>query len=412
MKPFSIQDACKWSGGTLLQGRGERFVNCVSTDTRTLQPGNLFVALRGEHFDGHDYAAVAAEKGAIAMLCDERFDSAQVPAGLSLIRVEDTLGALHCLAAAYRKTLDLRVVGITGSNGKTSTKEMVAAALGVQFSVQKTEGNLNNHIGVPLTLLSLEESTEIAVIEMGMNHPGEIQPLAEMAAPDIGIVTGIGWVHVEAFDSRDGIAEEKGALIRALSDDGFAVVNGDDPFLERTDHWTKARIVRSGFNAKNSVKLSDMSATEAGTRFKASGAGESVEVSIPLIGAHMAANAGLALAVAQVCGISLAAAATGLKRLELPGGRLKLHQHQRGWILDDTYNASPDSMVAGMDSLELIPGTGRRVALLGAMAELGDYSVQLHHWVGVQAAQKQIDFLGVMGPDAKFYLAGAKSEGM
>ncbi|MEM6884641.1 MAG: UDP-N-acetylmuramoyl-tripeptide--D-alanyl-D-alanine ligase, partial [Verrucomicrobiota bacterium] len=412
MKPFSVLDACNWSGGSLLQGSGERFVNRVSTDTRTLQPGDLFVALRGEHFNGHDYAAAAAQKGAIAMLCDEKFDAAQAPAGLSLICVNDTLTGLQQLASAYRQSLDVRVVGITGSNGKTSTKEMVAAALEVQFDVQKTQGNLNNHIGVPLTLLSLEESTEIAVVEMGMNHPGEIQPLAEMAAPDIGIVTGIGWVHVEAFDSRDGIAEEKGALIRALSDSGTAIVNGDDSLLDRTEAWTKARIIRAGFGESNTIRISEVSATEAGTLFKVAHDGESVEVSIPLFGAHMAANAALALAAAQVCGVSLEAAASGLSQLELPGGRLKLHRHLRGWILDDTYNASPDSIVAGMDSLRLIPGEGRRVALLGAMAELGNHSEQLHRWVGEQAAQKQIDLLGVMGPDANFYLEGAKSEGM
>ncbi|MEM6886442.1 MAG: UDP-N-acetylmuramoyl-tripeptide--D-alanyl-D-alanine ligase [Verrucomicrobiota bacterium] len=412
MKPFSIEDASRWSGGELLRGSSDRFVTHVSSDTRTLQPGDLFVALHGEHFNGHDYAAVAAEKGAIAMLCDQDFDVAEAPAGLSLICVKDTLKGLQHLAAAYRRSLNLRVVGITGSNGKTSTKEMVAAALGVQFNVQKTEGNLNNHIGVPLTLLSLDESTEIAVVEMGMNHPGEIQPLAEMAVPDIGIVTGIGWVHVEAFDSRDGIAEEKGALIRTLSDEGIAVINGDDSFLERTESWTDARIIRAGFGEGNAVRLSDVSANGTGTHFSVSMGDETVEVSIPLFGAHMAANAGLALAVAQACGVPLKDAASGLAQLELPGGRLKLHQRQNGWLLDDTYNASPDSIVAGMGSLGLIPGAGRRVALLGGMAELGEYSVQLHRWVGEQAAQKQIEFLGVMGPDAEFYLEGAQNEGM
>ncbi len=412
MKPFSISNACEWTGGELVRGNGERFINRVSTDTRSIQPGDLFVALRGERFNGHDYAVSAQEQGAIAMLCDTTFAVETAPESLSLIRVPDTLKALQQMAAAYRQTLSLRVVGITGSNGKTSTKEMIAAALSTQFRVQKTDGNLNNHIGVPLTILSLEESTEIAVIEMGMNHRGEIRPLAEMSAPDIGVITGIGWVHVEAFDSRDGIAEEKGALIRALKGDGVAIVNGDDSFLQRTETWTSGKILRVGFNAENQISLDRVSADEKGTRFKVTADGFEVEAMIPLFGAHMAANAGLAMAVALECGIQLGQAIKGLETLELPGGRLKLHRHQKGWLLDDTYNASPDSMVAGMQSLSLIPGSGKKVALLGAMAELGDYSEPLHEWVGEQAVANELALLGVMGPHAEAYLTGARKAGM
>jgi UDP-N-acetylmuramoyl-tripeptide--D-alanyl-D-alanine ligase len=413
MKPISLADAAVWSGGDLMQGSAERFMTRVCSDTRTLQPGDLFVALRGEHFDGHDYATEAAQKGAIAMMCDRDFTSTDVPAALGLIRVEDTLKGLQKLAGTYRKQLDLRVVGITGSNGKTSTKEMVAAALSVKYQVQKTQGNLNNHIGVPLTLLALEEQTEWAVIEMGMNHPGEIRPLAAMGDPDIAVVTGIGWVHIEAFDSREGIAEEKGELIRALKPEGVAVINGDDPLLVPVTQWTDAKIIRTGFGDQNNFRVTDVTANESGTQFSVcQGGGNRVAVSIPLFGAHMASNAALALAVAAECGVPLESAANGLKNLELPGGRLKLHAHAAGWLLDDTYNASPDSMVAGMDSLALLPGSGRKVALLGSMGELGAFSQELHEWVGEQAAKRQFDLLGAIGPFAEAYIKGARDAGM
>lgn len=410
MKPFSLEKVCSWTGGDLLCGKQERYVNRISTDTRTLQPGDLFIALRGEQFDGHDYSAQAAEKGAIAMLCDEQFDEATAPETLALIQVSDTLLGLQRLAASYRKELDVKVVGITGSNGKTSTKEMLAAVLGVKYRVQKTKGNLNNHIGVPLTLLSLEETTEIAITEMGMNHPGEIRPLAEIAKPDIAVVTGIGWAHIEAFESRSDIAEEKGELVRALDAEGIAVINGDDEFLKKTELWTEAKIVRSGFDPQNDVVISDVHTDSAGMQFTAVIESEELNVSIPVFGRHMAANAGLALAVAHTLGVPLESSKVGLENLDLPGGRLKLRSRARGWVLDDSYNASPDSIAAGVESLDLLPGNGRKVVLLGAMAELGDHSVQLHQWVGERVAANGVEIMGVMGPNAEHYIAGAEKE--
>ncbi|MEM6821144.1 MAG: UDP-N-acetylmuramoyl-tripeptide--D-alanyl-D-alanine ligase [Verrucomicrobiota bacterium] len=413
MKPISLTEVASYSGGQLVRGNGERNVTRVSTDTRDIRPGDLFVALKGDKFDGHDYASVAAEKGALAMIAEQSFDDSGVSEDFALILVQDTLVGLQQLAKGYRASLPTKIIAVTGSNGKTSTKEMIAAALSADFNIHKTPGNLNNHIGVPLTLLGLEEKTDWAVMEVGMNHPGEIGPLANLIMPDITVVTGIGWVHVEAFDSREAIAEEKGDLVRSLSKSGLAVLNGEDPFLKPAKDWTEAELVRVGREDHCEFQIGNIQLTGDGTEFSLTyGQRNNLSVKIPFFGSHMVSNAGLAACAAIKAGATPEAVENGLGAVELPGGRLKLSRWEEGWLLDDTYNASPDSMVAGMDSLCLLQGGGRRVALLGSMAELGSYSENLHHWVGKEAVDKGMELIAAIGPFAEEYRKGALEAGL
>lgn len=412
MKPLPIQQVAHWCGGELVSGLGEMRIEGISTDTRTLQQGEVYLALKGDRFDGHDYLGQAAEAGAAGCIVDSGATGAEGAAGMACIRVEDTLQALQSLARSYRESLNIRVVGITGSNGKTSTKEMVAAVLGAHYTVQKTLGNLNNHIGVPLTLLGLEEDTQWAVVEMGMNHRGEIRPLAEMAAPDYGIITGIGWAHIEFFDSREDIAEEKGQLFRVLSDDAVAVFNGDDSFLKRVSKWTGARRVRCGFHEGCEFRLSALKADGEGIEFSVSHTEMgSSRIHLPLFGRPMARNAALAVAIGAEAGVSSEEAGLALRSLKLPGGRLKVMRFDGGWVVDDTYNASPDSVAAAMESLDLLPGSGRKGVLLGGMSELGKRSRDLHAWIGGQAVRAGVDYLLAVGPNVEATIEEAVNAG-
>jgi len=412
VKSLSLKQIAEWSGGELLSGNSRMEATGVCTDTRSLNVGDVFVALKGDRFDGHDFLKGAVEAGAACCIVESSASLPEHRDDCPFIVVKDTLVALQSLAKNYRQSLDIRVVGITGSNGKTSTKEMVAAVLGAGRRVQKTQGNLNNHIGVPLTLLRLEEETDWAVVEMGMSHPGEIRPLAEVADPNIGVITGIGWAHIEFFDSREGIAEEKGQLFRVLGEGDTAVFNGDDPFLQEVSAWTTARQVTCGFAAQYDFQIDNITSEKDGIAFDfRSGDRELKRVQVPLFGKPMARNAGLALAVAVEAGIDLEAAIDALKNLDLPAGRLEVSVFREGWLIDDTYNASPDSVLAAMESLDLLPGGGSKVVLLGGMAELGGKSRELHEWVGRRAVKAGVDRLIAVGQDAEALVAAAVEAG-
>jgi UDP-N-acetylmuramoyl-tripeptide--D-alanyl-D-alanine ligase len=375
MKPLTLSQVAELAGGRLLNGGGALTVSRVCTDTRALSAGDLFVALRGKNFDGHDFIGQAAERGAAAALVD------QTPAAAGnfpLILVDDTLAGLQRLAKNYRRTLTVKVVAITGSNGKTSAKEFVAAVLSAKFKTHKTEGNLNNHIGVPLTVLGIDDSHEYAVIELGMNHPGELAPLVEMARPDIGIITSIGWAHIGAFADREAIAREKARVIECLPADGLAVLI-DDEWLPLLTSLTKARVARVSGTMMRGV----------------------------VTGSHMARNASLAAAVGAELGIGVKDVMESLAAVRLPENRSSARKFRDGWLLDDTYNASPDSMFAAFHALAELPGEGRKVALLGSMGELGAHAARLHREVGAAAAREGIALLFTLGANAQDLVAGA-----
>jgi UDP-N-acetylmuramoyl-tripeptide--D-alanyl-D-alanine ligase len=379
----------------------------VCTDSRALKSGDLFIALRGEKFDAHDFVPEASRRGAVAVIV-ERVPDGFTP-GCGIIRVPDTLVALQQLAANYRRSLSLQVVGLTGSNGKTSTKDLTACVLGTHFDVTRTEGNLNNHIGLPLTMLRARSSNQIGVFEMGMNHPGEIAPLAALAAPDVAMITNIGVAHIEFLKTRDAIALEKGMLAEALNPSGTLILNADDDYCEAIARRTKADVVTAGL-ARGDVRGENLRADFAGTRFTIHAHGHRAEAELPILGEHMVRNALLAVAAGITFGMALDECAQGLGKIQLTKGRLE-HKVVRGiQILDDTYNASPDSVSAALRTLAALPTAGRRIAVLGRMGELGAESERGHRRVGEVAAETRIDCLVGVGEEAQ-WIADTASRG-
>lgn len=409
MDPTSLQQIAQWARATLVGADPARTVTRVGTDSRALKPGDLFVALRGENFDGHRFVAQAAAAGAAAAVVDGAFDG-EVPAGFALLRVEDTLRALQEMAAQYRASLPLRVLALTGSTGKTSTKDFAAAVLGERYRVLKTEGNFNNHIGLPLTLLRASAADAVGVIEIGMNHPGEIAPLAAIAAPDAAIITNIGTAHIEFLGSRSGIAQEKGNLAEVLPASGFLVLNARDEFSDTIASRTRARVVRSGIG-RGDLSATLLASGMDGSRFRVRAGEEEVEVVLPVPGLHMIENALLALAAGRELGVPLAEGARGLSQSRLTHGRLERKTVGGIQFLDDSYNANPDSMRAALRTLAVLPVEGARIAVLGRMGELGPLSEQGHRSVGRDAADARVNLLIAVGGEEAGQLAEAARQG-
>jgi UDP-N-acetylmuramoyl-tripeptide--D-alanyl-D-alanine ligase len=400
----NIAEAC---GGEIAAGDPALRVTSVSTDTRTLRPGALFVALAGEKFDAHDFLEAAALAGADAVLV-HRVPNGGLPAGLPAIVVPDTLAALQQVARAYRRRLGIPGIAITGSSGKTSTKDMVAAVLGQRFAVRATTGNLNNHIGVPLTLLAMEDGDEVGVWEMGTNHPGEIAQLAAIAEPEFGVITNIGTAHIEFLGSRDAIAEEKGALVRALPPDGCAFLNADDPYTPAIAASARSATVTAGIGT-GEVRAVAVAPSGAGSTFTLTCSQGEATVHLPVPGEHMVSNAVLAAAVGLHFGLDPGTVAAGLAAARLAPGRLQPRDLGGITFLDDSYNANPDSMRAALRTLAAYPARGQRVAVLGAMAEIGATSEAVHRDLGGFAARAGIDGLIVVGEEARPIADGAAS---
>ena len=324
---------------------------------------------------------------------------ADLPDDFAVLRVDDTLRALQQIATGYRCSLPLRVVGITGSNGKTSTKDLTAAVLGEHFRVTKTEGNLNNHIGLPLTVLRARASDEIGVFEMGMNHPGEIAPLAAIAAPDVAIITNIGVAHLEYMGTRAAIVLEKGMLAEALPPSGTVILDPDDDFSQSIAARTKADALYCGLE-RGDVHATDLRQDFAGMKFRLHVAGKSVDAELPVPGVHMVRNALLAVGAGHVFGLSIEECAAGIAKLQLTKGRLEMKIVRGIQIIDDTYNANPDSMKAALLTLAQMSTNGRRFAVLGGMAELGAENESGHRAVGQCAADLGLDGIITIGDAA------------
>lgn len=403
-----LSQIAAWSGGTVARGEGTLPVLRLHTDTRTIEAGDCFVALVGETFDGHDFLAAAFGKGAVAALVSRIPQDA--PAGLALLQVADTLKGLQDVARAYRLSLDVKVVAVTGSSGKTSTKEMLAAVLRRAFRVHATKGNLNNHIGVPLTLLQLSARDEYAVVEMGMNHRGEIAALAKIARPDVAVITGVGSAHIENLGSRDEIAAEKTDLLAALPKDGVAVLNADDALL-REREGRAPRVVWAGFAPGADWRAENVAVTETGLAFDLVEGTERAAVALPVFNRVMASNALLAAAVGGLAEVPIAEIAVGLGEVKLVGGRMEVHRRLAGWIVDDCYNANPESTRAALAALREFPAPARRVAVLGSMGELGTHAPALHRETGAAVPASGAALLACVGPHADDLAAGARDAG-
>lgn len=411
MRRCTLEEVAQLSGGRVIKGDPTLPIDRLHTDTRTLTTGDCFVALHGDRFDGHEFVREVKNRGAAAALVSRTLIP-DLPDDLGLVEVHDTLEALQRFAATYRGLLSVRTIGVTGSSGKTSTKELIAAVLRTRFKTKATEGNLNNHIGVPLTLIRLDEGDEYGVIEMGMNHPGEIAPLAKMAAPEIGVISSIGPAHIEFFENQAAIAEEKASLLAALPATGLAVLNGEDERSRRIAYRSPARIVWVGNCPDASWRANDLRITREGLSFQLVHAGDSVEVRLPVFNRVMVGNALLAAAVGEACGLSLAEIARGLESVKLPGARMQIVEANGAWIINDAYNANPASMKAALIALKEFPGARRRLAVLGSMGELGQHAQDLHREVGEFAVRQDIEFLFAVGPHATAYCAGAIAAGL
>ncbi len=411
MDETPLSSIARWIGAPF--SGEERTVSRVCTDTRALRAGDLYLALKGERFDGHAFVSDAARAGAAAAVVEATW-AGDAPAGLPLLRVADTLAALQQMAHAYRASLPLRVIGITGSSGKTSTKDFTAAVLGSRYRVMRTEGNLNNHIGLPLTLLAATVEDEVGIIEMGMNHPGEIAPLARIARPDAAIITNIGVAHLEYMGTRAAIAQEKGELAVAVPESGFVVLHAGDDFSADIASRAKGHVVLAGVSDDSAVavRATILETAFASTRFRVTAGQESTEVVLPVPGLHMVENALLALAAGLQWGVSLAEGAAGLAQVQLTKGRLEQKSFRGIHVLDDTYNANPDSMRAALRTLGTLPGTGRRIAVLGRMGELGEAAEAAHRSVGDAAARSGADRLIAVGPEAAPIAEAARAAGL
>src|SRR5437868_1512526 len=395
MNRLSSLQIAELSGAKLEQGDGKIPVERISTDSRTIKKGELFVALRGENFDGHKFVEATAEAGAAGAIVDLKW-TGKIPAKFAIIRAEDTLLAYQNLAANYRKALSIKVLAITGSNGKTSTKDFAASVLGRKFRVTKTQGNFNNHVGLPRTILEATSHDEVAVWEIGMNHPGEVAVLAKIAAADVGIITNIGVAHIEFMGSREKIAEEKGALAEAIGAEGTVILNADDPFTKRIATRARGKVILAGTTA-GTIHASEINQSGGATDFTILEGAHRCRAQLPVPGLHMVQNALLAVAAGRVFGLSLEECAAGLVAAPLTKARLQIKEIRGVQFLDDSYNANPDSMKAALRTLVELDAEGQRIAVLGEMLELGDESERGHREVGETAAALKVDHLIAIG---------------
>lgn len=376
-----------------------------SIDSRTAHDGDVFFALRGPNHDGHDYVPEVLGKGAIAAVVDRRVE---IPAEAGeIFLVADVLDGLQKLASFARAKWGGQVIGVTGSAGKTTTKDIIAEMMNEVFPTTKNEGNLNNHVGLPLSLLRLDETARFAVMEMGMNHAGEIRRLAEIARPRIGVVTNVGWAHIEAFDSIEGIAAAKRELIDSLPSDGTAVLNADDPRVASFRNSFPGRSILYGQAPEADVRAEEVEHRLDGVRFRVG----DVRFESPLTGRHNVLNILAGLAVARAEGIE-ASRLTGRVRNLKPGKmRGERIEHQGILIYNDCYNSNPDAVRAMVDVLRDTPAR-RRIAVLGEMLELGRWAEPLHRNVGVYVAERGIHVLiGIRGA-ARQMVDAAKLAGL
>jgi len=408
MKPVSLADIARWSGGALIQGVPAETVSQLATDSRRVAPGDLFVALKGERHDAHRFLAQVVEAGPTALLVSD-LPAATENFGGGIVRVRDTLAGLQSLARGYRRSLPgLHVVGVTGSNGKTSTKDFLSAVLSTLGPVNATPGNLNNHFGLPLTMLAGDGEERFGVWEMGMNHPGEIEVLAEIAGVDGAVITHIGTAHIEHLGSREAIAAEKAELALAVPAGGYCAMPLRDEYYGYVAERVCCEMVGVGIE-EGEVRACDLTTDSEGrARFELfSDCGTSVPVALAVRGRHMVVNALLAAAVGLRAGVSPAVVAEALSAARLTGGRLQERVAGGFRFLDDSYNANPDSMRAALATLMESSAEGRRIAVLGFMGELGEHAPGEHLALGSAAVEAGVDLLVAVGEGASGIHEGA-----
>jgi UDP-N-acetylmuramoyl-tripeptide--D-alanyl-D-alanine ligase len=412
LEALSVQEVVQAVEGKLLRGDPDAQLTGVSTDTRSLMPGDLFFALVGENADGHAYVPRAVESGAAGVIVVNA-DSVPADADVAVIQVDDPLWSLGDLAKYYRSKFDVRIIGVTGSVGKTTTKEMLAAILERKWKVLKNPVNFNNEIGVPLTLLQLDRSHEVCVIEMAMRGLGEIRRLAVIAQPSVGIITNVGISHIERLGSQGAIADAKAELLAELPPDGLAVLNAEDGYFPVMSERFSGRLISFGSCADADMRADKMKSLKNGHYgFTLTCQDGSVDITMPVLGYHNAYNALAAAAAAHGVGIDLNTIHDALESFAAPAMRMELVKSKAGYaVLNDAYNASPASVVAALRTMNALQGYKRKIAVLGDMLELGDYTTKAHWDLGNVVKGSDIELLVTVGELAREIANGAKASG-
>ena len=420
MRPFTVEEIIKAVGGTLVSGEKENIVYRVCTDSRKAEPGDLFFPLKGENNDGHDFLGQVLEAGCRTIVVSDESKIpkqafASQPGDADIIVVGDTTAALQALASYYLDCLPLKKkIAVTGSVGKTSTRDMLYYAASTSFKTGRNPKNFNNYFGLPLSIMDFEPDTEVAVLEMGMASAGEIETLARIARPDIAVITNIGVSHIENLGSREGILKAKLEVTCCFDENSVLVINADNDMLTLENVKGPYRVITVGTGENCNYRINDVcDFGDKGIEYTLCHEGKDYRIKLPVPGAHNAINASLAVAAAGLMGISPETAIKGFEQAELTEKRLNIKKQGRIKVIDDTYNACPESMKSALNTLMStdVEEGGRRVAVLGDMFELGKESPAAHLEVGRYAVEKKPDLLIAVGKDAEYIAQGAEPLG-
>lgn len=425
MAVFTGEDVLAATGGTLLKGKIDCRIRRLWTDSRTIRKGDLFVALKGDRFDGHRFVADVLQRGARGVVIEattrqakgwQTNSESRAPTQSEpfVVKVKDSLRAYQDLATFHRKRFDIPVIAVTGSNGKTTTKEMVAKALSQRWRLMQTAGNLNNRIGLPQTVLGLTASHQVAVLEFGVDAEGQTTRLAEIAQPTVGLITNVGHDHLEFFGSVEGSARAKAELLAALPNDGAVILNADDPYYHFFRRRARCSVVSFGLRGRADIRGSDIQHHGRRTEFRLqiTGRPRTHRLSLRVQGTHNVSNALAAVAVGHVLGLSIAKIATGLSGFRPVAMRSHVSHWQGLTMIQDCYNANPDSMKAAVTLLKNLGEDKRTIAVLGDMFELGAETRKLHREVGAYVADSRISLLIACGELGKEFSHGAAAQGM
>lgn len=408
MENTSIYEISKWCDGKILREGERNSITSVSIDSRKIKEGDLFVPLMGENVDGHSFISSAFEKGAAASLIDKNCD---IPDGSgTVIQVENTMEALQKIAQNYKKTFDIPVIGVTGSVGKTTTKEMIASVLSAEVDVLKTQGNYNGQIGLPLTLLEIEAHHEAMVVEMGISKFGEMEKLSEIVEPDIGVITNIGISHIENLKTQENIREEKLKILKNYN--GKYFLNGDSPFLAQLGKTRLNDVVYFGLNGAYQYRAEDILSYQNTTEFTLITPDFKESLVIPCLGIHNVYNALAAISIALEIGMYFDDIKTGLLNYKGVSMRQEISEINGINIIDDSYNASPDSVKSALAVLRALKSEGRNIAVIADMLELGDNTEKIHYDLGKYIALEGINILVTVGNLSKFIHQGANDSSL